>query len=351
MKVLFITRAFPPAIGGIQKQNYEIARALSELVETRVIANKRGKIALPLFFFTAFIQAMFYARQYDVILLGDGVLSIMGAVLKRISKRPVVCIVHGLDLTYKSHLYQKLWVGGFLTKMDRLIAVGNETIRQGVVRGLPEENFVFIPNGVSPVNEIYHQNDLEKVLGHSLQGPTLLTLGRLVKRKGVVWFLSNVMPVLPGNVSYIIAGNGREESSIQKAIDQHHLQKRVFFLGPVSAKEKSVLLSAADVFVQPNISVKGDMEGFGLVVLEAAAYGTPVVASDIEGLKDAIHHNRNGLLVEPGNVAAYLSTLMPFLENIEKRQDFGRISQQYVLDNFSWSSVATQYNAVFHSVR
>lgn len=350
MKTLFITRAYPPDIGGIQKQNYEIFRALSELSETRIIANKRGKIVLPVFVFTAFLKAILHARRSDVILLGDGVLGITGYFIKLFSGKPVVCIVHGLDLTYGNKLYQMLWPGYFLKKMDKLIAVGNETIRQGVLHGLAKEKFVFIPNGVSAVEKIHAQGDLKTVLGRVLPGPAILTLGRLVKRKGVEWFVSNVMPELPDNVTYIIAGDGKEKSAIQKAIDQHQLQKRVIFLGTVTDEEKSILMSSVDVFVQPNIHVDGDMEGFGLVVLEAAAYGTPVVAANIEGLKDAIHQNKNGLLVESGNVAAYQKVLMSLLKNTEETRSFGRLSRKYVEENFSWASIAAQYIEVFNKL-
>jgi len=343
MKILFITRAYPPVVGGIQRQNYELASALSKLAEVKVVANRRGKVALPVFMLTALLRAMAQARHYDVVLLGDGVLGLLGYLLKLIFRKPVICILHGLDVTYKNSFYQKLWVGHFLRRMDRLVAVGNETIRQGVKRDLPEGRFVFIPNGVAPAEKTWSRKDLHEKLGITMQGPVILTLGRLVKRKGVEWFVSNVMPELPPDVSYIIAGDGKEKSCIQTAIDKHGLEKRVMYLGPVSDDEKSILMSAADVFVQPNIHVEGDMEGFGLVVLEAAAYGTAVVASGIEGLKDAIHHNENGILVESGNVAAYRDVLTRLLNNDEERRALGCRSRQYVLENFSWESVAKRY--------
>ena len=102
MKILFISRAYPPAIGGIEKQNHELAKALSNICKLDVIANTRGKRFLPLFLPYATLRALVTAHRYDVVLLGDGVLGITGWLLKLFTKKPVVCIIHGLDITYKN---------------------------------------------------------------------------------------------------------------------------------------------------------------------------------------------------------------------------------------------------------
>ena len=100
--------------------------------------------------------------------------------------------MHGLDITYPNRLYQALWVKIFLKKIDRLIAVGNETIRQGVRRGIPVAKFSFVPNGVAVPEQLpkYSKKDLEKLIGRNLPGKVLLTVGRLVKRKGLAWFIN-----------------------------------------------------------------------------------------------------------------------------------------------------------------
>ena len=72
MKILFISRAYPPVLGGIENQNYEIAKALSKIAEVKIIANKKGRIFLPFFAPYALVKALFLFRTYDVLLLGDG---------------------------------------------------------------------------------------------------------------------------------------------------------------------------------------------------------------------------------------------------------------------------------------
>jgi len=352
MNILFISRAYPPVIGGIEKQNFEIAQALSRICNVSVISNTRGKRFLPLFLPYATFRALIAARKYDVVLLGDGVLGVTGYLLKLLTRKPVACIIHGLDLTYKNTIYQRLWVKFFILHIDKLIAVGNETIHQGVLRGIPESKFVFIPNGVAPASQgkKYTRNELEALIGKKVKGHILLTLGRLVKRKGISWFINNVVSMLDEEIIYIIAGTGKEEPNILSAIQNNHLQDRVFLIGEVSDKEKQLLFSTTDIFIQPNIKVAGDMEGFGLVVLEAAASGCVVIASRLEGLTDSIQHGQNGFLVTPGNAEEYREKIESVLDNPQDKDAFGKQARVYVKSNYSWPLIAKKYLDVLVSL-
>jgi phosphatidylinositol alpha-1,6-mannosyltransferase len=348
MKILFISRAYPPVIGGIEKQNYDVSKGLAHFNEVQIIANTKGKTALPFFLPYAFTKSFLLLPKIEIILLGDGVLSILGYILKFFTKKPVACIIHGLDVTYTNKLYQILWVKLFLKKVDRLIAVGHETIKQGVLRGIPETKFSFIPNGTQIPNQIerHTKKELKKLINKNVSGPILLTVGRLVKRKGITWFIDSVMPNLSKDIHYIIAGDGKERNTITAAISKNNLQDRVFCLGNVSDKDKELLYSSADIFIQPNIQVEGDMEGFGLVVLEAASYGLPVVASDLEGLKDAITNGKNGLLVKEKDCAGYKQKIEFFLQNERERKEFGLKAREFITENFAWEKIALRYNDI-----
>ncbi len=351
MKILFISRCYPPVLGGIEKQNFEIRRSLSKYCELDLIANRLGKFFLPVFLIYALVRSLIIMPRYDLLLLGDGVLAIVGRVLRMIYQVPVVSIVHGLDLTYSNFIYQTLWVRRFIKNMDGLIAVGNETINQGVQRGIPRSKFTFIPNGVETRSVLprYSRSDLSAIAGSQIDGKVLLTVGRLVERKGILWFIENVMINLPKNVTYIVAGKGGQREKLLSSIAQHGLEKRVLYLGSVSDKTKEILFCTADVFVQPNIAVEGDIEGFGLVVLEAASFGLPVVASEIEGLKDAIHDGKNGFLVESGNANAFISKIEYLLMEDERRKRFGLEFREYVEENFSWENTAREYVKSFEN--
>jgi len=352
MKILFISRAYPPVIGGIEKQNYDLSRWLSKSDEIVTVANTKGKAMLPFFIPFALIKALFILPRVNIILLGDGVLGILGYFLKFFTTKPIVCIVHGLDITYPNRLYQALWIKIFLKKIDRLIAVGNETIRQGVRRTIPAAKFTFVPNGVAVHEQLpkHTKKDLEKLIGRNLSGKVLLTIGRLVKRKGIEWFIDSVMTTLQPDTFYIIAGDGQERQVLLDTINNNNLQDRIFCIGRISDREKEILFCTADLFIQPNIMVPGDIEGFGIVVLEAASYGLPVIASDIEGLKDAIKDGENGILVQEKNSTLYKDKIESLLHNDEQRKQLGLNAREYVANHYDWEKIAAMYIEIFEGL-
>jgi len=103
------------------------------------------------------------------------------------------------------------------------------------------------------------------------------------------------------------------------------------------------LLSTADLFVQPNIPVPDDIEGFGLAVLEAAASGLPVVASRLDGLKDAVTEDQSGFLVEPYDAAGYAQKIDELLADEAGRRAFGARARRYVAERYSWELIAPRY--------
>lgn len=346
-KILFISRAYPPIVGGIENQNYELSVWLSKIADVTTIVNRKGKKALPWFLPITALRTLWIASRYDAIVLGDGVLGIIGFLCKKIHPNiPVIAVVHGLDLTYTSALYQKWWVRTFLPALDKLIAVGNETIRVGVERSIPENKFVFIPNGVN-TDTYFHTHDrseLEQLLGQSLEGKkVILTLGRLAKRKGVAWFILNVFPHLSHDTLYIVAGDGVDKENIRNAIQETNLSSRIHTFGFVDHTTRNILLNTCDLFVQPNIRITGDMEGFGISVIEAASCQLPVVASRLEGLKDAIQDGESGFLVEAENADAYREKIQTLLADKDALVQFGIRARQYIIDHFHWSSVSKRY--------
>ncbi|MGR9037511.1 MAG: glycosyltransferase family 4 protein, partial [Gammaproteobacteria bacterium] len=188
------------------------------------------------------------------------------------------------------------------------------------------------------------RKELEALLDISLQEKiVLLTIGRLVKRKGVYWFVNNVMPELDEKFIFVIAGDGPERDSIKKCIQNKNLNRRVFCLGFVTEQIKSSLFSNSDLFVQPNIKVEGDMEGFGISVLEANLHGLAVLGSKLEGLEDSIVHGKNGWQVPPGDTGAYVSAINQKAEEPATLSRIGEKAREYCLNHFCWDEIAERY--------
>ena len=349
MKILFITRCYPPVTGGMENLSYQVTTNFSKVAETFIIANKKGKRNLPFFIPWALIKGLILSRKVDVVHLGDPVLSIIGFAIKKIFKKPVVITLHGLDITLKSKIYQ-FYLRIFGKKFDKYICISRQTEKEAKKNNFP--NTVIIPIGIDLPKAVKRsRNDLEKILRASLsEKKVLLTVGRLVKRKGMQWFIENVLPSSGENAVYIIVGEGEEKDNILRSADKQGLSDRVFALGKVSDKELKTIYNNSDIFVMPNIRVSGDMEGFGMVALEAAAYGLPVVASDMEGIKDAIQDRQSGLLVASRDVAKYSQTINSLLANNDARVQFGSKAKQFVKDNYSWGTIVHKYRQVFQNI-
>jgi len=335
----------------LKKQNFEIYRNISELADVTLVANRHGKLFLPLFLPYAIILSLWQAHRYDAILLGDGVLAIVAWVLRLVHPWPLVfCILHGLDLTYSVSFYQCCWVRRFMPAVDVLLPVSRRTAIEVSNRGLRADRCHIIPNGVNPdeCSEDYNHKRLDHLLGSQVGNRhIILTVGRLIERKGVLWFVENVLPELDQDIIYVVAGDGPMRKRIEKSIVQRGLDSRVFLLGQVDDCDLHMLYAAAEIYVQPNIPIEGDMEGFGLVVLEAGASGLPVIASRLEGLADAISEGDNGQLLTPGRADEYVAQIHALVHDEETRHAKGQRAMAYVRQHFQWKSIACRYVETF----
>lgn len=355
MKVLFAARNYPPNVGGAEKLNYDLARYLSKFVELDVIPNRFGKYS-PIFHFYVFLRVLF--KKVDVIFLSDTLLAPLIPLLKILKRKPVIIKVHGLDITYPNRLYQ-LFIPMFTNMADKIICISEATKYECIKRGIDPDKCTVIPVGIEP-NEIYLNKDkqeLRNIVAKKLKldlhnKKILLSVGRLVERKGFHWFVENVIPKLierEENLIYLIAGDGPYREIIEEIITNHHLEDYVKLLGKVDDETLRLLYNVVDIFVMPNIPVEGDMEGFGIVILEAASCGVPVVASNLEGIRDAIVEEKNGFLVKVYDVDEFIKIINRLLRDNKKERNLSRI-RNFTLNYFNWDIIAKNYISEIYKI-
>lgn len=368
LKILYLSHTFPPTWGGLEKQNYCLSESLKKHAEVKIIANRKGKKWLPVFLPVTFLRTLSLMSSFDVCLLGSGVLSPLGAVLKMFyPRKKFFSTVHGLDITFihntgiLSKIYKAVNVPS-LKKIDKLFMVGNHTISEAEKIGIARDHCVFIPNGINleDLEVPSSREQMAKILGINLNGKKLiLRIARFVPHKGVEWFLRNVLPKLPedyffaavgGRVSAKAAGNKDTYPACEKAIRELGLENRVKLIADIAENDKLVLLNGADLFISPNVKVPGYMEGFGITAIEGAVCGRVVLASDLEGLKDAIKDGQNGFLVESENAEAWISKINEILADDNFRREFGEKARKYVAENYSWDKIALRYLEEIESV-
>ena len=347
----------------MEKAAYELHRQLSQTAEVRLVkwggSNKWLPVVLPYILLKALWIAVF--DSITVVYVQDGLLAPLGCFIK-ILRKPVVITIHGLDMTYDNRLYQSS-IPRCVGRLDRVICVSNATRGECVKRGIAQEKIAVIQNGVS--DSFYMglsaeagqelRRGLSVELGITLNKKCiLLSVGRLVERKGIHWFVREVMPAIIAkrrDCIYLIVGRGAYHDTVHKDIHETGLEEHIFMLGHISDETLSRLYNVADVFVMPNISVKGDVEGFGLVTLEAASCELPVVASRLEGVEEAIEDQRSGFLVEPSDVRGFVSTINWLLEDDARAKEFGKKARSFVLANYGWGGIAQRYLEEFRSLQ
>ncbi len=266
---------------------------------------------------------------------------------------PMAAIAHGRDVTQPGP-YQHLLVRRILGALDAVLPVSRATAAECVKRGMPKNKIRVLPNGVDTArfstitDHAARRRALVEALGDPAQPLSdeallLCSVGRQVERKGFAWFVDEVMPLLPDDVHYWLAGAGPQADAIAEAAGRHGLTERVRLLGRISDEALALLYRGADLFVMPNIPIPGDIEGFGIVMLEAGMSGTPAIASRLEGIQDVITDGANGHLVESGNVWAFSEAIIPYYHDRPALEAAAVRAARHTAETFSWPAVADRY--------
>jgi phosphatidylinositol alpha-1,6-mannosyltransferase len=162
--------------------------------------------------------------------------------------------------------------------------------------------------------------------------------------------LSKVAQQVP-DVTYLIVGEGPDRVRLETLADRLALRHRVRFLGRVPDEDRKTLYAASDLFVLAAREVRPDVEGFGLVMLEAAACGVPTIGTESGGVPETIVPGKTGLLVEPNNPEALATAMTELLLDAERRRQLGAAGRDYVSKSASWEQRAEQLFAVLSGTR
>ena len=320
---------------GVQTCALPIFEALSQKADIELLANRWGNKALPFFLFVAVVKIVRSGRRYDVIHFGDGLLAVLLPIARIFTRTILTITVHGLDVTYSNPVY-RMFITPRIGMADSIVAISHNTKRLCSERSIPSDKIIVIPNGIELPTGVQIAGHRPKNLPEDIQAKVLLcTVGRLVKRKGHEWFIRNVLPRLDSSFVYIVAGEGPERSRIERAIIDTGADRRVFLLGAIDESGKEWLLRSSKLFVMPNVPVQGDVEGFGLVLIEAAVRGLFSIASNIDGIPDAVLPGLTGVLVKALDPVSFASSI--------EQASPDRRSVAEAANYFGWERAADRY--------
>lgn len=379
MKVLLITWNFPPVMGGIEELIGNVHQGLARRgVHLRVMTSLPGNIpplapesdvirapksGLKAFVLFSLIRGLREAFRFrpDVILCGSLVAAPAGYLISRILRRPYLVITYGSDLVHGGRGY-RLALRFFLRRAARLVAISHFTRSLYPQAGLNPASAVIIPPGVD-VGRFKGAPESESAgLAEACSGRrVLLTVGRLVRRKGVLDFVENCMPVLGKRhpeLLYLVVGEDAGQSlihnqegmrnKIEAAVSSAGLEGQVRLLGKLQEQDLNWLFYRADLFVLPVLDLPDDKEGFGIVFLEAALGGTPSIAYRVGGVPDAI--GDAGLLLDPGDHNAMIEAVSDLLLDDDRREAMGRAAERRARTEFHWDAISGRYEEVLREV-
>jgi phosphatidylinositol alpha-1,6-mannosyltransferase len=177
--------------------------------------------------------------------------------------------------------------------------------------------------------------------------PRLVTIARLEPRKGVDTVLRALPSLIrqhPG-LEYDVVGKGEDHARLVALARQLGISKHVRFHGYISEGEKADLLSRATLFLMPNRREPGSVEGFGIVFVEAAAFGIPSIAGADGGTSDAVLHGQTGLIVDAEDDAAIEAAISHLLDNSAGRRAMGEAAHQRFWNEFTWPAAVHRFEA------
>lgn len=344
MRILFVTRKFPPSVGGMEVYAEELFLALERKCNDLTlfkpdppIIGRPGLLALLRFFINASITVFRNAGKVDVVLFGDAVLTPMAYIAKlRARKVMAVVAAHGNDVYYAqgrkpSSAFYKAMLKWFARSADLLIANSSDTQRMAASLGFRNTTRIPLATRLRPssMDSVRRQN-------------SILFAGRLIRCKGLAWFIQEVMPKIDPSVDLLVAGPPWDSPEMDAVLNC----PRARYLGSMSREPLAELRATVIACIMPNLPahLSGQNEGFGLSALESAAVGTPVLASNLGGLAEAVVEDITGFLIEPLDANAFAAKINEIARwSEEDRQQFAIRARQVVAERFTWDRVANDY--------
>ena len=374
---MLVTRNLPPLRGGMERLNLHIALELSAQFRVQVVGPNGCREALPAgievqevyvrplwrFLLQALFQALRLARKMKprVVLAGSGLTAPIAVLAARLSGGHSAVYAHGLDLVVKHRLYRILWLP-FLRHCDVCIVNSRHTAGLAIQAGIRSERITIIHPGVRLPDENGYDCGENFRQSHGLVDcKLLLSVGRLTRRKGLLEFVRHVLPhivLVHADAVLMVIGDEAPDALNGKGIGcaeriracarELGLDQHVLILGPRGDKELGAAYDAADLCVFPLRNIPGDVEGFGMVAIEAAAHGLPTVAFDVGGVADAIADGSSGWLVPAGDYAGMVKKIVRALHT--GRTPAMRAKARHFAASFEWRHFGSRLRSEFQQL-
>jgi len=370
-KRLLITLAFPPAIGGMQSHLFERCKGalqdkimvLAPCMEGSQEFDRRQRFkiyrwsnlggetpglrrALQFLLPLSAAARIHQKEGFDALECGQALpFAIIALLFKRVRGIPYLIWTHGNDILRPQRY--RLATGLLRLGLENadLVAANSQETKGEVLRVAPglKRVIIFTP-GVDTQTFNPHLDGSSIRQRYLLEGKrVLLTVARLIERKGVdrvIKCLPRLCDTIP-ELIYVVVGNGPERGRLERLAQELGVSERVVFAGRVRGEELPLFYAACDIFIMPSRSARErwDMEGYGLVFLEAGACGKPVIGGQGSGTEDAIEDGVTGLLIDPQDEDQIIEAILRILNDPPFARRLGENGRRKALQKPDWSLI------------
>lgn len=377
-RALLVTELYPPDVGGSAVLLHEIYSRLPgpvtvltadrnlpphsgrETVVRRPISTRRWGVADPRAAFHHIRVAREVRRlsttSHTIVHCGRALPEGVSALFNRYLRgAPYVCWAHGEDLV-------SAWSSRELSLLLRRVYARAEVVFANSRNTASMLQSMAIDAG--RIATVYPGVDAERFSGDApghddvrrrfvkTPGTLLLSVGRLQRRKGhdlAIQALARLVRT-DDRLQYVIVGDGEERDRLERMARECGVGARVFFVGEVDAADLPAYYAACDIFLLPNRVDDGDIEGFGIVFLEASSSAKAVIGGNSGGVPEAVAHGSTGLLVGGTDADELACAIRRLIDDEPLRLQLGRMGRQRVLHSFTWKRAADLVDGVHRRV-
>jgi phosphatidylinositol alpha-1,6-mannosyltransferase len=372
-KILLITNDLGPRAGGIESFILGLLKRLphnSVIVYTSsqpksesfdkdlfdqygvIVIRDRSKILLPTPRITR--RAVKLMNQFDAKLIWFGAaapLALMAAHLRKNGATRIIALTHGHEVWWaKLPIFRQL-LRKISRDVDVLTYLGEYT--KNAIKKVVSDQSKLIK--IAPGIDVDHFKPSEKStdLIHKLNisnRPVIVSVGRLVHRKGqdkLIVAMSQVIKDFPTAV-LLLVGEGPIKYMLQKLVQHHSLEKNVIFAGRVQLDELPKYIQLGQIFAMParDRFFGLEVEGLGIVYLEASACALPVIVGNSGGAPDAVISEKTGLIVDGTSPDAIANSIKTLLQQPELAKSYGSAGREWVVNEWRWEIWSKRFNSL-----
>ena len=290
--------------------------------------------------------------NFDIIVGGNsGWIFPLVFILSRFFNKKLVSIAYGSDFLIRNPLSLKTF---YFRNADKIIVI-NKQMKQ-IIKKMHHLNenqleIIFVGLDLKELEVEKTKKELRKEYNVPENQFVLLSVGRHVSRKKfdlVIKAVSEIKKLKPSlNIKYILIGDGRETQYLKNLTKQLNLESQIEFLGSCDLEKRNKFYKLSDIFLMPVETKENNIEGFGIVFLEANYYKVPVIGTATGGIVEAIVDGETGLLIKPNDLNDLVEKILYLYENENIRKKMGEKGHYRAINEYSWQKIVDDYIRVF----